>query len=151
MAISTDSAIEFFGDETTVSGTTAAVNDGAFSVSGDVNLFTNTDDAPSATLILETTFSVAPSANTSVDLFARLFNIQSTNDQEAPTANYQHVFLGSFPVKDITTIQRTPIQVVLPNVVTQQQYEFYIRNNAGQTIPLGWALYIRPKTIGPHP
>lgn len=150
MAISTDSAIEFFGTQDTVTSSSSAVTDGSFSVAADVVDWVNDDDAPVATVILESTFSVTPTANTVVDLYARLLNIQSTNDQEIPTANYQHRYLGSFPVKDQNTIQRTAIDVGLPNVDTSQTYEFYIRNNAGQTMSAGWNLYVTPKTIGPH-
>lgn len=148
MAISTDSAIEFFGTQTTITSGTSAITPGSFASAG---TWTNTDDAPVATMILESTFAAVPTANIVVDLYARLLNIQSTNDQEIPTANYQHRYLGSFPVKDQSTIQRTAIDVGLPNVDTQQEYEFYIRNNDDiDNINAGWNLYITPKTFGPH-
>ena len=151
MAIATDAAIEFFGTQTTLNNTTAAVADAAFSVAGDVNSWANADDAPQASMTLLANFSVAPDANSSINLYAKLDNIQSTNDQDVPDANFQHTYLGSFPLNDVTTAQYINIGISLPNTYTSQAYIFYIENQSGQSLPLGWDLFIRPKTIGPHP
>lgn len=150
MAIGTDSLVEFFGTQDTVTSSSSAVTDGSFSVSGDITTWTNDDDAPMASIVLEATYSSAPTANTSVSLYARLMNIQSTNDQNTPDANFPHVFLGAFPLNDVTTAQYIPLDVTLPNTKTSQEYEFYIQNNAGQTLSAGWDLYVTPKTYGPH-
>ena len=149
MAIGTDSAIEFFGTQTTLAGSGGTVVDGAFAAS--VATFTNSDDAPMAAIILEATFSVAADANSSVNLFAELVDIQGTNDSQSPSSTFSSVYLGSFPLDSSTTsAQYIPIDIRLPNVETSQQYIFSIENNGGQTISSGWDLYITPKTIGPH-
>jgi len=148
MAIGTDSAIEFFGTQDTLTGSGATVADGAFGVSA--TTWTNDDDAPMASMILEATFSVAPDANSSVNLYARLMNIQGTNDQNVPDANFGHVYVGSFPLNDVTTAQYISIDIRLPNTKTSQEYVFSIENNGGQTIANTWDLYVTPKTIGPH-
>ena len=148
MAISTDSAIEFFGTTDSVTSSTAAVNDGAFSAQEDT--WTNDDDAPIASIVFTGTYSVAPDAYSSVHLFCRLLNIQSTNDAETPDSNMQHIYLGSFPLNDVTTAQYAAIDVRLPNTKTSQEYEFYIQNEGGQTLSAGWNLYVTPKTYGPH-
>jgi len=150
MAISTDAAIDFFGNQDTVTSSSSSVADGAFSVSGDITTWTNDDDAVSAAVVFEGTYSSAPDASSSVSLFARLMNIQSTNDQDTPDSNFGHTFLGSFPLNDVTSSQYIAIEVSLPNTKTSQEYEFYIQNNAGQTLSSGWDLYITPKAIGPH-
>lgn len=150
MAISTDSAIDFFGTQDTVTSSSSSVADGAFSVTADITQWTNDDDAPSASMTLEATYATAPDANSSVNLYARLMNIQSTNDQDVPDGNYQHTYLGSFPLNNVTTAQYIAIDVPLPNAYSSQVYEFYIENNGGQTISAGWDLYVTPKTIGPH-
>lgn len=150
MAISTDALVDFFGTQDTVTSASSSVTNGSFSVSGDITEWVNDDDAPMASVVLECTYSVAPTANTTVDLFVVLKDIQSTNDQLAPTDNFQHVYLGAFPVKNVTTAQYIPLDVVLPNTKTSQGYDFYIRNNGGQTISAGWDLYVTPKTYGPH-
>lgn len=149
MAIAADSAIVFFGTQGTVTTSTAAVSDGAMSAQEDT--WTNDDDAPLASIVFSGTYSVAPTASSAVDLFARLLNIQSTSDADTPDSNLSHVYLGSFPLNDVTSAQYVAIDVYLPNTVTSQQYEFYIKNNAGQTLSAGWNLYVTPKTYGPHP
>jgi hypothetical protein len=150
MAIGSNSAIEFFGTQDTVTSTSSAVTDGSFSVAGDITTWTNDDDAPAAAVVFEGTYSVAPDVNSTVSLFARLMNIQSTNDQEIPDSNFQHTYLGSFPLNDVTTEQFVAIEVGLPNTKSSQEYDFYIQNNAGQTVSAGWDIHVTPKTIGPH-
>lgn len=150
MAIGTDSAVEFFGTQDTLGTSSAAVADDAFSIAGDLSTWTNDDDAPMAAVILLANFSVAPAANSSINLYLRLLDFQSTNDGDVPDANNQHVYAGSFPLNDVTTAQYIPIQISLPNVKTSQQYEFYVENKSGQSLPLGWDIFVTPKTIGPH-
>ncbi len=150
MAISTDAAINFFGTQDTLGTSSATVADAAFSIAGDLSTWTNDDDAPQASVTALIDYSVAPDANSVVNLYLRLLNTQSTNDQETPDANFQHTFVGSFPVNDVTTNQYITIDISLPNGQTSQQYEFYIENVTGQTIQAGWDLYVTPKTIGPH-
>ena len=151
MAIGTDSAIDFFGTQDTLGTSSAAVTDASFSIASDLSTWTNDDDATFASIVLLVDWNTtAPDANTSVDLFCRLLDVQSTNDQDVPDANFQHVYLGSFPSNDVLTNQYVPLVVFLPNNVTSQQYEFYIRNNTGQTIVAGWDIFITPKAIGPH-
>ena len=150
MAISTGSAIEFFGTQDTLGTSSAAVADAAFSVAGDLSTWTNDDDAVSASVTLLANFSVAPTANTSVNLYLRLLDVQSTNDGTVPDANFQHTYVGSFPLNDSTVAQYITIDIGLPNSVTSQQYEFYVENQSGQSLPAGWDIYVTPKAIGPH-
>jgi hypothetical protein len=150
MAISTDAAIEFFGTQDTLGTSSATVADAAFSIAGDLSTWTNDDDAPQASVAMLVDYAVAPDANSAINLYLRPLNIQSTNDQEIPDANFLHTYVGSFPVNDVTTNQYIQIIIDLPNNVTSQQYEFYIENQTGQTIQAGWDLYVTPKTIGPH-
>lgn len=150
MAISTDSAIEFFGTQDTLGTTAGTVADDAFSVAGDLSTWTNDDDAPMASVTALIDYAVAPDANSAVNLYLRMLNTQSTNDNEIPDANYQHKYVGSFPVNDVTTNQYITIDISLPNSKTSQEYEFYIENKTGQTIQASWDIYVTPKTIGPH-
>jgi len=150
MAIDANTAVEFFGTQVDLDSTSAAVVDAAFSVVGDLITWTNTDNAVVANIILSANYTVAPDANSSVNLYLRPINIVTTSDQEAPDGNFQHSYVGSFPVNDVTTAQLSSINIALPNVLTAQEYEFYIENVTGQTIPAGWTLYITDKAIGPH-
>lgn len=152
MAIGTDAAIEFFGTQDTVTagGGTSAVSNDAFSVGADAAAWTNDDDAVMATMVAMLDWATAPNANSYVNLYARLMNIDGTNDQDVPDANYPHVFLGSFPINDVTTNQYIAIEIGLPNTVSSQVYEFYVENKTGQTLQAGWTMKITPKAIGPH-
>lgn len=148
MAISTDAAIEFFGTQDTITGSGGTVADAAFGAAA--TTWTNDDDARYASIILDCSFTTAPDANSSVNLYLRLLNIQSTNDQDVPDANFPHVYVGSFPLNDVTTQQWCPIDIILPNTKTSQEYNFYIENKGGQTMDSDWDLHITPKAIGPH-
>lgn len=150
MAISTGTLIEFFGAQDTLGTSSSAVANNAFSVAADLSTWTNDDDAPRASVTLAVTFSVAPTANSVVNLYLRLLGVQSTNDQPIPDANFTHVYVGAFPVNDVTTAQYIPIDIALPNAQASQQYEFYLENKTGQSMPAGWDLYVTPKTYGPH-
>jgi len=151
MAIGTDDAVDKYGTQDTVTSSSSSVADGVLSVAGDITTWTNDDDATIAAIIFEGTFATAPDANSSVHLYARLMNIQSTNDAEAPdVTNFEPKYLGSFPLNDVTSAQYAPIDIRLPNQKTSQEYDFYIKNGGGQTLSAGWDLYITPKTYGPH-
>ena len=150
MAIATGAAIEFFGTQDTLGTSSAAVANDAFSIAGDLSTWTNDDDAISASVTLLANFSVAPTANTSINLYLRLLDVQSTNDGTVPDANFQHTYVGSFPLNDSTVAQYITIDIGLPNSVTSQDYEFYVENQSGQSLPAGWDIYVTPKAIGPH-
>ena len=153
MAITTNDAVEKFGiqDQVSLVAGTAAVANNAFSVAGDVvsGNWTNTDDAAAGSMILECTFSVAPTASSVIHLYARLLDIVGTSDQQTPDADFNHVYLGSFPLNNNTTAQIIPIEIGLPNVKTSQIYQFYLENKSGQSLPAGWKLWLTPKAIGP--
>lgn len=150
MAISTDAAIHFFGIQDPLGTSSAAVADAAFSIASDLSTWVNDDDAPQANVTLLANYSVAPDANSVINLYLRPLDIQSTNDQEIPDANFLHTYVGSFPVNDVTTAQYISIDIGLPNAQTSQNYEFYVENQTGQSLPAGWDIYVTPKTIGPH-
>ena len=151
MAIGTDAASEFFGTLTDLDSTSAAVSDNTFSVVGDLASWTNSDDAPSASVVGLFTFAVAPTASSVILLYVRPLNIaDTTKDADAPNADIQREFLGAFVLDNVTTEQVIAVQVALPNNKSSQEYEFYIENQGGQTISAGWSLQITPKTIGPH-
>ena len=149
MTIGTNALIEFFGTQVTLGTSSSAVVNDAFSVAGDLSTWTNTDDVPRASVTLSATFSSAPTEGSALNLFLRLVDVESTNDQEIPDANYGHVYAGSFPVNDVTSEQYQTIDISLPNGSTSQQYEFYLENKAGQTMSAGWDIYVTPKTYGP--
>ena len=155
MAIGADAAIEFWGTPDVLGNTTSAVTNASFSDgTNDLDTWTNADDAPLAIFALEFTTATSGDAGSTIDLFAAPLNIGSagTVDSEVPDANFGHIYLGSFPHNNPSTSAQTATfgKVGLPNVVTSQQYNFYIQNNTGQTISAGWELTVTPVTYGPH-
>ena len=150
MAISTDALIEFFGTQDTVTGTVSAVTDGSFSVAGDVSTWTNDDDAPSAVFVFVPDYSVAPTAGRYVDLYAKLENSDGTADTDEPTNDLPYWYMGAFPLAANTNNDAIAIRCPLPNTKSSQEYIFYIKNNAGQSLSTGWTLKVTPFTVGPH-
>jgi len=150
MAIGTDDVIHKFGTQDTLGTSSSAVSDGSFSVAGDLSTWTNDDDAVMAQVILEANFSVAPDASSYANLYLRLLNIESTNDADVPDGNFAHVFVGAFPLNNVTTAQYCPITIPLPNTKTSQEYEFYVENLSGQSLPAGWDIHVTPVSYGPH-
>ena len=84
MANTNDMIRKFFTTDAIDDGTTSAILNGEFSVAGDITTWTNTDDATHGVFILNATFSAAPTANTTIDLFAQLMNIDGTSDAPVP-------------------------------------------------------------------
>ena len=146
--IGTGDAVLKFSTQADLDNTSSAVTSTSFSVAADSLTLTNTDDALGCGLVLECTFSVAPDANSSVALFLQALNIEGVNDAPIPTANFQHDFRKSFPVKDQTAIQRIPIDITFPKGKSAAEYQPFIQNNAGQTISAGWRILRTLATVG---
>lgn len=150
MAISTDATVLFYGTRDTLTTTGSSTTDGSVTQANST-VWTNDDDAPMASFDAVLTFGTGPTANSSVDLFARLMNINSTNDEDAPQTDFQQHYLGSFVLDNVTSAQYRAIgPIVLPNMMTSQDYQFYIQNNGGQTLSANWSLFITPIAYGPH-
>lgn len=151
MAIATDDTIVKFGTLDDLDSSSSTVADAAYSVAGDLTSWTNDDDVPMAAVVGLFTFGVAPTASTTIDLFARPLNIaDTTKDADVPADNIPREYLGSFIVDSVTAEQVIAIDVALPLVKSSQEFEFYIKNNCGQTLSAGWSLQITPKSFGPH-
>ena len=155
MAITTNDFIYKFGTQDSVDdGSTSTVANDAFSVLADITAWTNTDDAPFASFVLKCQFDTAMPTVGAIDLFARLLNVDTTNEPNAPDANYPFELIGTFPidfgVAADTDFYTTINNAVLPAQKSQQEYEFYIRNRGtGQTIGINWTLKVTPVAYGP--
>ena len=152
MAIGTNDSKHKFGTQTAVTTTGSSTTDGSFTSAG---TWTNSDDAPLGAALMVAQWATATSiAGKVINLYGRLHNIQSTNDEAAPSATNTVVFLGSFmaPASTATTDFYMPLvlgHMNLPNFYTSQVWEFYIENRTGQTISANWSLYVTPVTLGP--
>ena len=155
MAISENAVIEFYGTQDTVDSSSAAVSDGAMSVASSVTTWTNDDDALEAGFVLRAQYaSGTVDSNAFVSLYARLMNIDGTNDANEPATDHLDVWLGNFVFDDgLATATNTymSLRARLPNLKSGQEYDFYILNLTGVTLSDGWTLKVTPITYGPHP
>jgi hypothetical protein len=83
---------------------------------------------------LTCTYSVAPSANTTVDIFLvpavdNTPNYADGGGAVAPSINY---YVGSFALRAVTTAQRIAIRGA---VIPPDLFKAVALNNAGQTLP----------------
>jgi len=135
----TNKVLEASGSSTVANAFTQA-NDASVTAS-DHNDFTLLD------FTLSGAFSVAPTAGEVINLYARLLDIDGTNDSQVPSANYLATYLGSFLVDAVTSTQYVPLyNVSLPG----RSFDCYIENKTSQTLTGNWVLKVTPKTIGPY-
>lgn len=158
MAIGTNDAINKFAaalDTVSVSGGTASVASGAYSVAGDVvsGGWTNDENAIRASFVLKFQYPSGTITTGGIHLMARLMDVDSTNDEPALTANWNGHYLGSFktgPSMSATTDYYGELgPVALDAINASQNYEFYLLNNCGVTMTAGWTLKVRAITPGP--
>lgn len=100
---------------------------------------------PDAEFALACTFSVAPTESTVISLIARPLNIDGTADADVPEFSRQIQFIGNFIVNNVTTTQ----YLWLIGYDLPREADYYLANNAGQTISAGWTLKVTPRTLGP--
>ncbi len=153
MAIGTNAAVEFFGDQDDLTSSPALVANGAFSIAGDLATWTNDDDALEAAITLVFEVEVAADDNSGVNMYFRALDVDgSTGDDEVPEAEYRHTWIAFFPaLNGSTALQRSTKRVTLPNYKTSSQWEVYIENLTGQEITVAtWTVLITPITTGPH-
>ena len=149
MAIPSNAVVEYFGTQAVLGTTSATISNDSFSTSSDLAFWTNTDNAPSASVTLACTFLANPSTFNYINLYARLLDVQGTNDNVISDAGLLHSYVGQFPVDNTSAAQYITIDIRLPNAGPSQKYEFYLSNKAGQSVSAGWDLFVTPKTLGP--
>lgn len=155
MTIGADDRIEKFEDTTPteVTSSQADLTDGSFSAG---LAWTNTDDSDKAVVILAAHFNTAPTANGPVHIHLRALNIaETTGDEPVPSADWSGGYVGTILVDDITTDHWPSIRVALRNAKAGQEYEWYVENQAGQTLGDStgsdhWRLFVMSVTDGPH-
>lgn len=153
MPIATNDLIDKFGTQDTITtGTPASIAGGTFSVAGDVATWTNDENAPLAQFALRCQWAtVTGVANKRVVLYARLLDIDGTDDAIAPSTNRKSQPIAAFNVyaaAAATDYWFDSGLCRLPNGKASQPYEFYLENASGQTISAGWGLKITPISQG---
>ena len=158
MAIGTnDSVLKFGTQDEVTSGTPATIASNAYGKAdqGASVSWTNDDDARYGSAVLKCQFDTTMPTEGTVELYAHLLNVQSTNDPGAPDADYPAVYCGTFTI-DFAIAADTDFYTVIPEfeipmVGSAQAIDWYLRNaNTGQTLGQSWQLWITPKTDGPH-
>ena len=141
-------AIVVLGTTKTLEASGASIANAAMSLATTSTYGIVADGAsyPDADFVLSVTFGVAPTINTTIDLYAQELDIDGTSDAAAPTTTYKQRYIGSFVVNAVTTAQ--PLKIRAYDVPLVASY--YLHNNAtGQTMSAGWTLKVTPRTIGP--
>ncbi len=153
MTIGADALIGFWGAQTAGLGTTTtgfaadALSDGT----NDLVAWTNVDDAPWASFTLKIDWNTtAPDPGGHINLFARKTAVEGSNNDDIPTANFPHFYIGRFKIKDVLTEQFITEVFQLPNWKSQSIYHFYLQNKTTETMEDGYDLYVTPETVGPH-
>lgn len=148
MTIGTNDAVVKFGTEKVLEANGASIANTAIVQADDAvyGIATDGNYAPDADFVLSVTFGVAPTVNTTVDLYAQELDIDGVNDAQAPSATYKQHYIGSFIVNADTVTQYLKLRAF--DVPVQANY-FLHNNGTGQTINAGWTLKVTPRTIGP--
>lgn len=138
----------YLGTQKTLEANGASIANNAVAQADDANYVVATDSSsyPDAEFQLSVTFAVAPTENTTVDLYAQELNFDGTNDEQAVEATYKPKYITSFVVNNVTTAQYLNRRV--RNVPRDAAYWLH-NNGTGQTISAGWTLKVVPLTIGP--
>lgn len=148
MAIGTNDAIVKLGTTKTLEANGASTANNVITQADDAGYSISADgaNAPDADFVLSVTFGTAPTENSTIALYARELNIDSTSDADAPSTTYKPRYIGVFVVDNVTTAQYLKLRAT--DVPAEADY--YIFNNAtGQTISAGWTLKVTPRTLGP--
>lgn len=125
------------------SGASLANNTMSGASSATYGVFTDGGGFPDALFVLAGAFGTAPTANTTLDLYARELDVDGTNDTQAPTTSYRVRYIGSFILNSVTTTQY--LTCVARDVPVLAEY--YLHNNgSGQTLSSGWTLKVTPRT-----
>jgi len=103
---------------------------------------------PDGVFALVCQFATAPTENSVITLAARPLLVDGVNSAEVPEPTRLTRQIGNFTVNNVTTLQA--IELIAYDLPINAEY--YLFNNAtGQSVPAGWKLYIKPRTIKAAP
>lgn len=143
------------GELVAVWGTTKVLESGGISIAN--NAVAQADDAvydlvvdgagfPNAEFVLTGAFAVAPVEGAVLALYARPLGIDGTGGAEIPEASRPTVFIGTFSVNNVTSVQTIPLNGLIAYDLPRRA-EYYVHNNGtGQALGAGWKLTATPRT-----
>ena len=155
MAFVTNDAIKKFGTKDQVDASSSTVANNTYSVAADVDsTWANDEDADLGAAMIKCNFTGTMPTAGNIQLFARLLNVDGTNDMNVPDDNFQQIYCGTFAIDfgvsadvDFYSIIRS---FEMPAFKSGQEIEWYIKNNGSlQTIDAAWNLWILPWGLGP--
>jgi len=137
--------IVIFGTTKTLEANGASIANNALAQADDASYDQVADGAGFiyADLVATFTFGTAPTEGTVLALYARPLDIDGTADAEVPEASRPTMFIGSFVVNNVTTLQAaTLLERQVPPLA-----DYYLHNvGTGQTVSAGWTLKVRPRS-----
>ena len=142
--------IVVFGTQMTLqTGASGAVANGAVAATANgYDIVANGSSFPDADFVLAVLFTVAPAENSVIALYAQPASIDGANSAQQPEATRPTIFIGSFVVNDVTTVQY--IQLSASNVPKNALY--YVHNSGtGQSMSAGWTLKVTPRSYKAAP
>lgn len=141
-------AIVKFGTTKTLEANGASITNNTLAQADDATYSIISDGAyyPDAIFTSTFTFGTAPTEGTTLALYAQPLDVDGTTDTEVPEVTRPTVFIGTFVVNNVTTLQAAVLTAYdIPTVAS-----YYLHNNGtGQTVSVGWTLKVTPKTIAP--
>ncbi len=143
----------YLGTPKTLEASGGSITNNSVVQADDATYTRSTDggDYPDAEFYLSAAFTTAPTEGTTLNLYARPLDIDSTNDAEVPEAARPTVFVGVFVVNNVgtSTMQYMQLQGGYARDMPAKA-DYYLHNNAtGQTVNAGWKLVVVPRTRGP--
>lgn len=141
--------IVVYGTPKTLEASGSSISNNSLVQADDASYDTSSDGAsfPDAEFVLTCAFATGPTEGTSLALYARPLDIDSTNDAEVPETTRPTVFIGTFTVNNVTTTQ----YIVLNGIYAQgvpKKADYYIHNNGtGQSVSSGWKLVVTPRSF----
>lgn len=142
--------IYVWGTEKTLEASGGSCSTGAIAQANDASYGVVADGAsfPDARFVFRGQFgSVTSIENKTIALYARPLNIDSTNDAPAPTATYLQKYIGAFVLQASSANTDQYLSLIAYDVPAEADY--YIVNNAGQTLSAGWTLKVTPRSYKP--
>lgn len=147
-----DNAIMIFdGSPTTVisgTGTLATANFSTSSTATETEFDNSSDLWPMAKAVLSCSYSSAPTAGKTVDLYMFEQDISSTNDEAGPSTTAQQgaKYVGSFRLYNTTSQQYQAINISLAGV---KKAKFSIYNGSANTMDSDFVVTIEGWTMTP--
>ena len=130
----------------------SSITNGAVVQADDASYDLATDAAgwPDAEFVLTGAFGTAPTEGRCVNLYARPMDMDGTVDAEAPEAARPTTYIGSFAANNVTATQSMPLVGLVARDLPRLA-NYYLHNDAGQTLSAGWVLKVVPRNVVPTP